>query len=63
MTQGVKPGQHQIEGCRYERRKRNIANGIWVPTRFRMANVWGLRETISYGVIFLIGAIITTLIK
>ena len=34
MTQGVKPSQKQIEGCRRERRKQHIKNGEWVPQKF-----------------------------
>lgn len=62
MTKGsVEIDQHQIEGCRYERRKRNIRNGVWVPTRFRMANVWSTKDTIAYGVIFVVAGIITSM--
>lgn len=64
MTQGVSPTQKQILSVRdrMSDRKADELSGKWVPTRFRMANVWGWRETITYGIIFIIGAIITAII-
>ena len=62
MTNGVKPTQRQIEGCRRERRKKHIQEGVWVPQRFHMSNVWTLNHTILFGIVFLISVLIGTLI-
>ena len=62
MTNGVKPSQKQIEGCRRERRKKHIKEGVWVPQRFNMSNVWTTKHTIVFGIVFLISIIIGALI-
>ena len=62
MTQGVKPTQRQIEGCRHERRKKHIKDGVWVPQRFVMANVWTKQHTITAIIVFAISVLIGALI-
>ena len=62
MTHGVKPTQRQIEGCRHERRKKHIKEGVWVPQRFVMANVWTKQHTITAIIVFAISVLIGALI-
>ena len=62
MTNGVKPTQRQIEGCRHERRKKHIKEGVWVPQRFVMANVWTKQHTITAIIVFSISILIGALI-
>ena len=62
MTNGIKPTQRQIEGCRRERRKKHIKDGVWVPQRFVMANVWTKQHTIVAIIVFLISTLIGALI-
>ena len=62
MTNGVKPTQRQIEGCRHERRKKHIKDGVWVPQRFNMANVWTKKHTILFALAFLFSALVGALI-